>query len=43
MSEDGQALTLHFTYRGFKKELYIPFGNVILMELAPEEAPKKAK
>lgn len=40
MSVEEVGLTIKFTYRGFKKELLIPLGNVVLMEVISEE--KKA-
>ena len=44
MHTSESALHVNFIYRGIKKELMIPFGNVILMELSPEEAkPKSSK
>lgn len=41
-SGDG-SLIMSFTYRGLKKELEIPKTNVVVMELAPEEAKKSIK
>lgn len=35
MTADDTTLAVSFTYRGLKKKLLIPFGNVILMEVAP--------
>lgn len=34
------GLSIKFNYMSVKKELLVPFANIILMELAPEE--KKA-
>ncbi len=41
MSTQVEGLNISFIYRGLKKELLIPYANVIIMELAPVEESKK--
>jgi hypothetical protein len=36
MNTSKEGLSIKFAYRGIRKELLIPYGNVILMELAPD-------
>ncbi len=36
MLAQDSTLSIAFTYRGLKKELLIPYANVVLMEVAPE-------
>lgn len=36
MTTQDSGLNISFTYRGLQKELLIPYGNVVIMELAPE-------
>jgi len=36
MSAQDGALSISFRYRGLAKELLIPYGNVVLMEVSPE-------
>lgn len=41
MHTDGNGLFLDFNYRGIKNSTFIPLANIIIMSLAPEEAPAK--
>lgn len=34
------VLSISFTYRGVKKELLVPYGNVVLMEVAPSDSDR---
>lgn len=40
MKTTDLGLSISFLYKGLKKELLIPYGNVVLMELAPEDKKK---
>lgn len=42
MVSEDTFITMTFSFKGIKKELRVPHGNIVAMELAPEE-PKKSK
>lgn len=46
MNTTDLGLNIRFLYKGLQKDLLIPYGNVVLLELAPEEKkvnePKKS-
>ena len=37
MNTSDLGLSIKFLYKGLQKDLLIPYGNVVLMELEPEE------
>lgn len=37
------SLLVSFTYKGIKKEILIPYGNVVLADLVPEEVKPALK
>lgn len=39
VSYGADGLTVSFTYRGIKKEMWVPSSNVAFADLAPEPSP----
>ena len=43
MQTTDLGLNISFLYKGLRKELLIPYGNVVLMELEPESKKNESK